>query len=319
LALHAINVSASRSQVRRSLIIAVGCERKMREMLDAITGVEGSLGYVILLAFAIIGYVWINDGFKHGSTSVVKEAEEEEEDPPEPLRNFTAKQLRHFDGSTDESTGEPKSVYLSVKGTVFDVSSGRNFYGPGGPYGMFAGRECGAALATFSFDESLLDDITACESLGVGEKEELDNWLTKFEHHRCYPIKGRLVPNALLPDPGRVITMEELAKYDGISQEKPTGVHSSYARDPIYLGALDKVFDVSFGGVAMYGKDGPYQRFAGKDASRALALMSFDPKEVENTDISDLDEKKVKVLKDWAKTFEEKKGYPVVGKLNKQL
>ena len=245
--------------------------------------------------------------------------EEEEEEPPEPPRNFTLKQLRHFDGQVDEKTDEPKSVYLSLGGTVFDVSSGRSFYGPGGPYEMFAGRECGAALATMSFDESLLDDFSACEKLSVAEKTELDNWLEKFEHYRCYPIKGKLLPDESMPDPNRTISMEELAKYDGNNDEKPTGEHSGYATSPIYLGALDKVFDVSFGGVHMYGKDGPYQKFAGKDASRALALMSFDPKDLENTDISDLHETKLNVLKDWVKTFEVKKGYPVVGKLDKKL
>ena len=248
-----------------------------------------------------------------------KQVEEEEEEAPEPQRNFTTKQLRHFDGKVDEKTDEPKPVYLSVGGTVFDVSKGRDFYGPGGPYEMFAGRECGAALATMSFDESLLDDLSACDTLGVGDKAELENWLEKFEHYRCYPIMGKLVPDSKLPSPDRIISMKELAKFDGNNQETPKGEHLGYATYPIYLGALDKVFDVSFGGVPMYGKGGPYQRFAGKDASRALALMSFDTKDAENPDISDLEEKQVKVLKDWVKTFEEKKGYPVVGKIDKKL
>mmetsp|Transcript_8578 Transcript_8578/g.14890 ORF Transcript_8578/g.14890 Transcript_8578/m.14890 type:complete len:300 (-) Transcript_8578:1366-2265(-) len=292
--------------------------KQMGEWCDAMTGVEGSSGYVVLLLFTLIGYIWINDGFQINGRSS-KQAEEEEEEIPEPPRNFTTKQLRHFDGKVDEKTEEQKPVYLSVAGTVFDVSNGRDFYGPGGPYELFAGRECGAALATMSFDESLLDDLAACENLSVGEKSDLDNWLEKFEHYRCYPIKGRLVPDAKLPSPDRIISMEELAKYNGNNEEKPEGEHAGYATYPIYVGALDKVFDMSFGGVPMYGKDGPYNRFAGKDASRALALMSFDPKDAENPDISDLEEKKVKVLKDWVNTFEVKKGYPVVGKLDKKL
>lgn len=68
----------------------------------------------------------------------------------------------------------------------------------------------------------------------------------------------------------------------------------------------------------MYGKGGPYNRFAGKDASRALALMSFDPKDIENTDTSDLEEKQLKVLSDWVDNFTNKKGYPIVGKLGKK-
>ena len=166
-----------------------------------------------------------------------------------------------------------------------------------------------------SFDESLLDDLDGCENLGVGDKNELQNWLEKFEHYRCYPIKGKLIPERKLPSPDRVISKEELAKYDGSKQDTPTGEHEGYATYPIYMGALGKVFDLSFGGVEMYGKDGPYNRFAGLDASRALALMSFDPKDAQNPDISDLDEKKIKVLNDWVNTFENKKGYPVVGKL----
>jgi membrane-associated progesterone receptor component len=174
-----------------------------------------------------------------------------------------------------------------------------------------------------SFDESLLDDVSACEKLGLGERAELDNWIEKFQHYRCYPIKGRLVPDSKLPSAERIVSMEELAKYDGSNTGSPPttedGEYTGYATQPIYLGAFDKVFDVSFGGVEMYGKDGPYNRFAGKDASRALALMSFDAKDVANTDISDLDEKKVKILMDWVKTFEEKKGYPIVGKLDKKV
>ena len=66
----------------------------------------------------------------------------DEDDETDPPRNFTQKQLREFDGTADKD-GNNKPVYLSVNGIVFDMSKGRNFYGPGGPYEKFAGRECG--------------------------------------------------------------------------------------------------------------------------------------------------------------------------------
>ena len=59
---------------------------------------------------------------------------DDEDDKPDPPRNFTLEQLLQFDGTKDEKTSEDKPVYVSINGIVFDVSQGRNFYGPGGPY-----------------------------------------------------------------------------------------------------------------------------------------------------------------------------------------
>jgi membrane-associated progesterone receptor component len=239
------------------------------------------------------------------------EEEEEEADPP---RNFTTHQLRNFDGTKDKD-GIDKPVYLSVKGIVFEMSEGRNFYGPEGPYAKFAGRECGMALAKMSFDEEHLDNLAGCQDLNFGERTELDNWIEKFQFYRCYPIKGKLVPDASLPDPNRELTAADLAPYTGELAE--ADLPEGYAAAPIYVGARDKVYDVSFGGTTFYGVGGPYHKFAGRDASRSLAKMSLDIADLENPDISALTEKEDKVLNDWIKTFAERKTYPVVGKLKR--
>ena len=145
-----------------------------------------------------------------------------------------------------------------------------------------------------SFDEEFLDDLKGCNALNFGEKTELENWISKFRDYRCYPVLGRLVVDI-----------------DG-SGEIPVG----YATAPIYIGADDKVFDVSFGGVTFYGPGGPYNKFAGRNASRALALMSLDEKDLDNTSIADCTEKQIQTMNDWIKTFTERKGYPVVGRLD---
>lgn len=75
------------------------------------------------------------------------------------------------------------------------------------------------------------------------------------------------------------------------------------------------MFDVSFGGMEMYGVGGPYHIFAGIDASRALAKMSFKPEDVNSHDLSDLTTEQLKTLTDWEVKFQNSRKYPVVGTL----
>jgi membrane-associated progesterone receptor component len=265
----------------------------------------------VILAVVVGGYMYTSTslGTSDAGDRVVLSTSSSEKEPADPPRNFTAKQLRQFDGSG----GDDKPVYLSLSGIVFDVSDGRGFYGPGGPYETFAGRECGVALSKMSFDEEHLDNVDGIDQLNFGEKAELEGWIDKFTNYRCYPIMGRLIPDAKMPDPNRILTRENIARMDGSQEAPPDG----YVAAPIYIGAGDKVFDMSFGGVTFYGAGGPYQKFAGKDASRALAKMSLHDADLETNDVSDVTEKQLNTLNDWIKTFEEKKSYPVVGRMEK--
>lgn len=287
---------------------------ELSDFLDRLSGIQGTLGYVVIASSVFLGYLYVSSSIlpkgEVNYNSNKQEEEEEEEDVP---RNFTKEQLRYFDGSTDEKSGETKPLYMSVGGTVFDVSGARNFYGPDAPYGVFAGRECGVALAKMSFDEKYLDDLEGIDSLSFGEKTELEGWIDKFTNFRVYPIKGRYIPSSILPSGSQVMTAEDLRHCDG-SQKVP----DQYATPPILIGAGEYVFDVSFGGTSFYGKGGPYHVFAGRDASRALGKMSLDVKDAENSDTSDFTEKEIKILNDWIKTFKDRKRYPVVGRLKKQ-
>ncbi|GLT67647.1 hypothetical protein SLA2020_399390 [Shorea laevis] len=57
----------------------------------------------------------------------------------------TPQQLSQYNG-TDPS----KPIYVAVKGRIFDVTNGKSFYGPGGPYALFAGKDASRALAKMS-------------------------------------------------------------------------------------------------------------------------------------------------------------------------
>lgn len=54
----------------------------------------------------------------------------------------------------------------------------RLFYGPGGPYALFAGKDASRALAKMSFEKNDLNgDLTG---LGAFELEALQDWEYKF-------------------------------------------------------------------------------------------------------------------------------------------
>jgi len=105
--------------------------------------------------------------------------------------------------------------------------------------------------------------------------------------------------------PDVIVTREELMRYTG----KGTTNHSQEKR--IYLCCKDIVYDVT-AAKDFYGPEGPYANFAGRDASRALALMSLKIEDVENTDLSDLDDEQLSVLNDWERKFKSK--YKIVGR-----
>ena len=73
-----------------------------------------------------------------------------------------------------------------MKQKVYDVSAGRNFYGPGGPYENFAGRDATRGLACQSFDEDMLTKdldgpLDDCSDLNSEQTENLNGWVERFD------------------------------------------------------------------------------------------------------------------------------------------
>ena len=110
--------------------------------------------------------------------------------PATVFRIFTPPELEPFNGTNN------MPVYLAVRGKIFDVTSGRNFYGPGGPYANFAGRDASRGLAHGSFDEDMLTadlngPLDTLEDLDVEQKEALQGWEERFNEK--YLVVGELV------------------------------------------------------------------------------------------------------------------------------
>ena len=105
------------------------------------------------------------------------------------VRRFTVAELA-------KHTTEEAGLFIAAAGKVFDVTAGKAFYGPGGGYHHFAGRDASRGLAKSSLDPKTLDEKPAGDLSGLTDEEEdvLEQWVARFEKKYGSPI-GMLLPD----------------------------------------------------------------------------------------------------------------------------
>ena len=227
-----------------------------------------------------------------------------------------------------------RPIYLSIKGTVYDVTPGRSFYGPGGGYAAFAGKECARALAKMSMSAAdICGDLGECSEKELGvladweaklsakykavgkvrekrtrkkEKNESEGrgkpkkkkTKKKNSSKNVSLSKKKKKKKKQLVQP-KLLTLAQLRSHDGSDPSLP-----------MYISIQGTIFDVSTG-KAFYGPEGVYP-FAGRECARAFALVSTDVADCVS-DVSGLGALEMDNLRDWRAKFEYK--YPVVGKI----
>jgi len=123
--------------------------------------------------------------------------------PPMKKQDMTPQQLREYDGVKREDG----RVLMAVLGKIFDVTKSKNFYGPGGPYSSFAGKDASRGLATFNVN-SACEEYDDLSDLKQSELDQVREWSEQFTEK--YPIVGKL----LKPDETATVYTDDEADVD---------------------------------------------------------------------------------------------------------
>ncbi|KAF9931871.1 hypothetical protein FBU30_009451 [Linnemannia zychae] len=102
--------------------------------------------------------------------------------PPNLERIFSKEELAEHDG-----TGENGTIYVAIKGIVFDVTAKKAMYGPGGGYNCFAGKDSSKALGKSSLKPE--DCVADYSDLTEKERKTMEDWYVFFE--KRYAIVGK--------------------------------------------------------------------------------------------------------------------------------
>ena len=119
----------------------------------------------------------------------------------EPKEYWTVEELAQYDGTTTTTTTtkpaaatpvDPEDdegpILIAADGVVFNVWKGRHFYGPGGEYHLFAGRDATRFLAKTIVEEETPE--AAATPLTMGERAALAGWMFTFRNK--YEVVGKL-------------------------------------------------------------------------------------------------------------------------------
>lgn len=92
-------------------------------------------------------------------------------------------QVRVFSADELKKMTNGKELYLSILGSVYDVSKGAKHYAPGGSYSFFSGIDGSRAFVTGNFKDDLNDNV---DDLSDSQIADLFNWKKTYDDGYVY-------------------------------------------------------------------------------------------------------------------------------------
>ena len=169
------------------------CNQKSR-LVDTRLNVEPVVIAGAAITAGVVTYVLNNTGPNNNRDTTQQyaeyEAREKERDRLayiEPKQVWNEEELQPYNGSNDDEKGP---ILMAVKGDVFNVYKGRNFYGVGGEYHIMAGRDATRFLAKNRLEEE--SDEEKAVALNIAERANLEAWYwtIKNKYDRVGSLQG---------------------------------------------------------------------------------------------------------------------------------
>ena len=134
--------------------MAIELWETLKESITVYTGLSPATFFTVV-AIGLALYYVVSELFGPSPQAQYKRNRDADEDaqplpPPVQLGEITEEELKTYDG-----TDPKKPLLMAIKGQIYDVSQSRMFYGPGGPYALFAGKDASRALAKMSFEDGV--------------------------------------------------------------------------------------------------------------------------------------------------------------------
>lgn len=148
----------------------------------------------LLILYCVCCKLWTGNWYSMGSKTSTSSSNERTLEIPQYWLHvkqdqgpfaFSLEELSQFSGDKN-----PERILLSVKGHVFDVTSGSRFYGKWGAYRKFTGTDCSKLFSYPQWDMSALGKQCSSD-LSESTPTELarvDSWLRFFQ--KKYPEIG---------------------------------------------------------------------------------------------------------------------------------
>uniref|UniRef100_A0AC34REL5 Cytochrome b5 heme-binding domain-containing protein n=1 Tax=Panagrolaimus sp. JU765 TaxID=591449 RepID=A0AC34REL5_9BILA len=103
---------------------------------------------------------------------------------PMKKQDMTIQQLKKYNGIDDDH------ICFAILGDIYDVTRGRDFYGPGSAYENLAGHDATRSLATMDV-KAVKEGYDDHSGLTADDLEEAKGWAETLKFK--YPIVGRLL------------------------------------------------------------------------------------------------------------------------------